>query len=471
MGQATDGQLNAAAVGSLRPLLSEESRTLPFPARIAMHKARMRAFDVAVKVLPVNQPRLMIGPGSIRRLGDYVGTYEFSRLLFVTDAGIVALGIHRPLVEQLETAGTAVTVYDGVEPNPTEQQIEAGIAIAKREGCQAVIGFGGGSAIDAAKVIAAGCTNDKPVAKMEGPFKIRKQPLPLFAVPTTAGTGAEVTIAAVVTNPAERRKYAVADPKLVPLAAGLDPDITVGLPQPITAATGMDALTHGIESYISTRATAESERASRATVRGVFRYLARACEDGSDLEAREGMALAAFEGGASFTAVGLGYVHGIAHKLGGLYGIPHGLANAVVLPHVLDYSKDACPDRLADLARAVGVGPETGSDDRAGRRVHRRRSRAQRRDRHPRDVRRDSGDRRPCDRHLGDRRGVRSLRRAEVHAPAGGRDGRPGADGLIYGPEPLARTCARFPSCGPVSHSAASNRASTGSSPRRSAST
>ena len=343
----------------LRPIRLQ-SVDSSYALRVAAHKARMRGFDVAVKVLPFNLPRLMIGPGSIDRLADHVGTYGFERLLLVTDAGIVELGLHSACVERLASHGIEVVVYDEIEPNPTEEQIERGIALAKREHSEAVLGFGGGSAMDAAKVIAAGVTNHKPVAKMEGPFKVRKKPLPLFAVPTTSGTGAEVTVAAVVTNEAERRKYAVADHRLIPLAAGLDPEITAGLPPHITAATGMDALTHGIESYLSTRATAESERASKAAVALVFRHLRNAYENGDDLEAREGMALAAFEGGMSFTAVGLGYVHGIAHKLGGLYHVPHGLANAVVLPHVMEYSKDACTSRLADLARVVGLDQDGG---------------------------------------------------------------------------------------------------------------
>lgn len=342
--------------------MADQASRVPYALRVAKHKALMRGFNAAARVLPINQPRLFIGPGSIGRLADYIGTFEFDRVLLVTDAGITGLGLQAGFVARLESGGAHVLVYDEIEPNPTEQQIEAGIVIAKRERCDAVVGFGGGSSMDAAKVIAAGMTNDKPVAKMEGPFRIRKQPLPLFAVPTTAGTGAEVTIAAVVTNPVERRKYAVGDPKLVPLAAGLDPEITVGLPPQITAATGMDALTHGIESYLSTRATPESERASIATVRGVFANLPTAYSDGGDLIGRERMALAAFEGGIAFTTVGLGYVHGVAHKLGGLYGTPHGLANAVVLPHVLDYSKDACAGRLADLARAIGANSNSGSD-------------------------------------------------------------------------------------------------------------
>jgi alcohol dehydrogenase len=314
-----------------------------YALRVAAHKAKMRGFDLAVKVLPFNQPRLMIGPGSIDRLADHIGTYGFERLLLVTDAGIVKLGLHSGCVERLESNGIDVVVFDEIEPNPTERQVESGIALARRERSEAVLGFGGGSAIDAAKVIAAGVTNDKPVAKMEGPFKVRKPPLPLFAVPTTSGTGAEVTVAAVVTNEVERRKYAIADHKLVPLAAALDPEITRGLPPAITAATGMDALTHGIESYVSTRATPESERASKATVRLVFEHLRNA-----------------YEGGVSFTAVGLGYVHGIAHKLGGLYHVPHGLANAVTLPHVMEYSKEACAPRFADLARVVGLEEDVG---------------------------------------------------------------------------------------------------------------
>jgi len=329
-----------------------------YTLRVVGHKARMRGLNVATKVLPFKQPRMMIGPGSIERLADHIATYEFRRLLLVTDKGITGLGLQSDCVARLESHGIEVVVFDEVEPNPTERQIEEGIALATRLGSEAVLGFGGGSAMDAAKVIAAGVTNNKPVAKMEGALKIRKAPLPIFAVPTTSGTGAEVTVAAVVTNEAERRKYAVADQKPVPLAAALDPEITRGLPQAITAATGMDALTHGIESYVSTRATPDSERASKATIRLVFRHLRNAYANGDDLEAREGMALAAFEGGLSFTLVGLGYVHGIAHKLGGLYHVPHGLANAVALPHVMEFSKTACASRYAELARVIGLDDE-----------------------------------------------------------------------------------------------------------------
>ena len=158
-----------------------------YALRVAGHKARMRGFDLAVKVLRLNQPRLMIGPGSITRLADHIGTYGFERLLVVTDPGIVKLGLQSDCVERLVANGIDVLVYDAIEPNPTEQQIERGIALARAERSEAVLGFGGGSAIDAAKVIAAGVTNDKPVARSEGPFKVRRQPLPTFRRPDHVG--------------------------------------------------------------------------------------------------------------------------------------------------------------------------------------------------------------------------------------------------------------------------------------------
>jgi alcohol dehydrogenase len=333
--------------------------------RIAGHKARLQLFNVAGAVLSLKEPRLFVGPGSVERLASHVASFDVGRLLLVTDSGITELGLHSSCKERLEELGTEVVVYDDVSPNPTERQIEGGIARARREHCGGVLGFGGGSPMDAAKLIAAGATNDKPVAKMEGTFKVRKKPLPLFAVPTTAGTGAEVTFAAVVTDEAERRKYPVADPKLVPLAAALDPELMVGLPPQITAHTGMDALTHAVESYVCTRANEDSERAGKVTVKLIFDHLVDAFENGSDLEAREEMALAAYEGGVAFSSVGLGYVHAIAHKLGGLYHVPHGLANAVLLPHVLDYEKDACSGRLADLARVAGLDGNGAASDQA----------------------------------------------------------------------------------------------------------
>ncbi|HKJ36490.1 MAG TPA: iron-containing alcohol dehydrogenase [Solirubrobacterales bacterium] len=333
-----------------------------FGLRIAGHKARLAGYTAGLAVLPIKQPKVLMGPGSVDRLCAVIGSYGFSRILLVTDEDLVGLGLPDGLRKGLEQQGLEVTVHDQISPNPTEAQIRAGIEAGKRIDCEAVVAFGGGSPMDAAKVIAAGQTNKKDVADMEGPFRIWRAPVPIFAVPTTAGTGSEATFAAVVTNPDERRKYAIADFKLVPDAAALDPELMVGLPPAITAATGMDALTHAIESFICTRANDESQRSGRITAKLVFDNLPTAYEKGDDIEARESMALAAYEGGLSFAKVGLGYVHGIAHQLGGMYHIPHGLANAVVLPRVLDYSKDSCADRLAELALLVGVGDPSHSE-------------------------------------------------------------------------------------------------------------
>ena len=204
-------------------------------------------------------------------------------------------------------------------------------------------------------MIAAMATNGGDLAKLEGKMKVRKAPAPLFAIPTTAGTGSEVTIAAVVSDTESHQKKFFLDPKLLPLMTALDPTLMTGIPGPITAATGMDALTHAIESYISKTSTAQTESYATVAVRLVFEHLPTACKDGGDLEARKGMALASYYAGLAFTRTSVGYVHAIAHNLGAFYGTPHGLANALVLPHVLDFSKPSAQRQLAELGTLVGV--------------------------------------------------------------------------------------------------------------------
>jgi alcohol dehydrogenase len=200
----------------------------------------------------------------------------------------------------------------------------------------------------------------KSPAKLVGMLKVGKPMLPLFAVPTTAGTGSEVTVAAVVTDPVAHVKAAVIDPKLVPAAAALDPLLTRGMPRAITAATGMDALTHAVEAYTNRWPHAETAFHAVSAVRMIFANLPRACANGDDLEAREAMLLASYYAGLAFTKAYVGYVHAFSHKVGGMYGVPHGLGNAVLLPYVLDFLKDAplAEQRLAELAIAIGAGPE-----------------------------------------------------------------------------------------------------------------
>jgi alcohol dehydrogenase class IV len=225
----------------------------------------------------------------------------------------------------------------------------------------AILALGGGSAIDAAKVIDAMAVSGKTPERLVGVMKVGKPMLPLFAIPTTAGTGSEVTVAAVVTDPVKHAKAAVIDPKLVPMATALDPTLMTGMPKPITAATGMDALTHAVEAYTNLWPHKETAWHATAAVRMIFANLPRAYEQGDDLEAREAMAVASFYAGLAFTKAYVGYVHAFSHKIGGMYGVPHGLGNAITLPYVLDFLQDQrwAQQRLADLAVAIGAGSES----------------------------------------------------------------------------------------------------------------
>lgn len=285
-----------------------------------------------------------------------------TRILIVTDEMLSKMGLLDAVKNQLEQLGIGYVVFDKVVPDPGYQIVEDGVAKGKAEHCDAVLGFGGGSSLDAAKVIAARMTNTVSIKKLVGVLKVKRPPVPIFTIPTTAGTGSETTIAAVVSDPDTNQKTPVIDPKLVPVAAALDPELMTGLPAHITAATGMDALTHAIESYISRHAAPDTDVYALSAVKMIMKYLPVAYENGTDLEAREAMALASFYAGAAFTKANLGYVHAIAHQFGAFYHTPHGLANAIVLPKVLDYSLPAASERLAQLAKATGLGSEADDE-------------------------------------------------------------------------------------------------------------
>jgi alcohol dehydrogenase len=257
--------------------------------------------------------------------------------------------------ERLTQLGVSQVVYDGVLPNPTIEQIETGLTMLKKEGCTAILAIGGGSSIDAAKVIAARAKNPHKIVHMAGLMRVFFKPMPLYAVPTTAGTGSEVTIAAVVSDPASTRKFAIMDPKLVPIGAALDGKLMTGLPAPITSATGMDALTHAVEAYISRNWTPATDIEALEATRLIMQNLETAVKNGGNVEARQNMALASFKAGVAFTTAGVGYVHAIAHNFGAYYHVPHGLANAIILPRVLEFSKPNCTARLAKLAEVSGL--------------------------------------------------------------------------------------------------------------------
>ena len=322
----------------------------------------MRAAGVLTRLLPISQPTLMVGPGASARLGQAINDFGHRKVLIVTDAVITRLGLSAPLTQALSAGGTRFVVFDAITADAPIDQIEQGMAFFNAEGCDAIVAFGGGSAMDAAKTIALAVANHKHPRELVGYFKGWRAPMPLYAVPTTAGTGSEVTVAAVVSDPETNRKLVIADTRLVPRMAALDPNLMVGLPPDVTAFTGMDALTHAIEAYIGHWGTDFSDRMALSAVGMIYQNLPTAHVNGKDLVAREKMALAANYAGQAFTRANVGYVHAIAHQLGGLYHTPHGLANAIMLTHVLRFLSPAITAKLAVLALRAKVGKKTDSE-------------------------------------------------------------------------------------------------------------
>ena len=319
----------------------------------------MRVAGVVTRLLPIPQPTMMVGPGASGRLGQAINDFGHRKILIVTDATISRLGLMRPMCKALTAGGTEFVVFNEVSPDAPMDEIEKGVEIFKAEGCDAIVAFGGGSAMDAAKVIGLSASNNKRPQQLVGYFKGLHAPPAIYAVPTTAGTGSEVTVAAVVSDPVSQRKLVIADTRIVPTMAALDPSLMTGLPEDITAATGMDALTHAIEAFIGHWGTDFTDRMALTSVGMIYQNLPVAHATGKDLVAREKMALAATYAGQAFTRANVGYVHAIAHQLGGLYHTPHGLANAIMLPHVLRFLSPAITAKLAVLAIRVGLGTDS----------------------------------------------------------------------------------------------------------------
>jgi len=316
----------------------------------------MKAAGVVTGLLPIPQPMLMIGPGASRRLGQALCGFRHRKVLIVTDRVVAGMGLADPLIAALREGGTAHAVFDAITADAPIPLIEQGIAFYEKQRCDAIVAFGGGSPMDAAKAIALAVANRKRPRQLVGYFRARRSPEPIYAVPTTAGTGSEVTVAAVISDPDTGQKLVIVDTRIVPAMAALDPTLMTKLPPAVTAATGMDALTHAIEAFIGQWATAQSDRMATAAVGLVYANLRNAYRNGQDLTAREQMSLAATYGGLAFTRANVGYVHAIAHQLGGRYHTPHGLANAIVLPHVLKFLGPAITRRLALLAVPAKVG-------------------------------------------------------------------------------------------------------------------
>ncbi len=329
---------------------------IPESTRAAGLGALMKGAGLLTRFIPIPQPTLLVGAGSSARLGELIAGFGHRKLLIVTGAFTARLGMMKPMTDALTAGGATWVVFDEITPDAPIPLIERGIDFYREHDCDALIAFGGGSSMDAAKAIAMAIANPKPLRDLAGYFKGRHTPAPIYAVPTTAGTGSEVTVAAVIADPERQDKVVIVDPRLVPRMAALDPTLMTGLPPAMTAATGIDALTHAVEAFVGNWSTPTSDGMALAAVGLIFANLRTCYSNGAQLAARESMALASTYAGLAFTRANVGYVHAIAHQFGGRYHTAHGLANAILLPHVLKYSAPAITARLARLALAAKAG-------------------------------------------------------------------------------------------------------------------
>ena len=331
-------------------------------AKLAYYRTFQGVFGVGEKFMPWRKPELVTGAGSIREIPRLLAEAGVKKVLLVTGPNIVK-PIGKRIMAILEAAGVSYAVFSEVEAHPSVPTAERNYERYRDTGCAGFLAIGGGSPMDAAKAAAARVAKpNTPIGKMAGLMKVMIKVAPIVAVPTTSGTGSEVTMGAVISDHDERHKYAIMDPNLVPKYAVLDPKLTVSMPKFVTATTGIDALTHAVESYVTWayNNNASNRNAEEAVVK-IFRNLKRAYEDGNDLEAREAMLIASYKAGLAFNHTGVGYVHAIAHAMGGIYNTAHGLANAVIMPIVLEDYGTAVHPQLAHLAEITGV-KTTGSD-------------------------------------------------------------------------------------------------------------
>ena len=298
----------------------------------------------------------LMGKGAIKNLGTELQSRGFKNALVVTDKDLVELKLVDHLTNELEKFGIAYSIFDGVQPNPTEQNIEDGLALLKAKGCDFVISFGGGSPHDCAKGIALVAANGGHIRDYSKGVHLSKKPqLPLVTVNTTAGTASEMTVFAIITDTKGETKYPVVDKNILPTIAVNDSELMVAMPKFLTAATGMDALTHAVEAYVSTIATPVTDASAIKAIELIAPNLEAAVENGLNSEARDAMQYAEYLAGMAFSNASLGYVHSMAHQLGGVYDLPHGLCNAILLPEVSRFNAKEKTSRFADIARAMGV--------------------------------------------------------------------------------------------------------------------
>lgn len=326
-------------------------------------RAFQKAFHIAIPFLPYRKPKIA---GSVRELPEIIMRHKCTHVLIITDGGIMTLGLTRRLEKALKEAGIPYTIYDKTIANPTTVNVREALELYHKEGCDAIIGFGGGSSMDCAKAVGACAVKpNQSLAQMKGILKVHKKLPLLMAVPTTAGTGSETTLAAVITDADTRYKYAINDFPLIPRYAVLDPKVTLSLPPFITATTGMDALTHAVEAYIGNSTTIDTRRDALKAIKLIFENIDIAYEHGDNIQARRNMLHASFYAGCAFTKSYVGYVHAVAHSLGGQYNVPHGLANAILLPLVLREYGSCIDKKLHRLAIAAGLADKNTPDHEA----------------------------------------------------------------------------------------------------------
>lgn len=301
----------------------------------------------------------MMGAGCLEKAIDSIVPYGFRRALIVTDAVLNKLGVAKAVTDLLTANKIAATIFDGAQPNPTVGNVEAGLAALKADKCDFVISLGGGSPHDCAKGIALCATNGGSIRDYEGVDKSAKPQLPLVAINTTAGTASEMTRFCIITDETRHVKMAIVDRHVTAILSVNDPMLMLAKPAGLTAATGMDALTHAVEAYVSVAATPITDACAIKAIELIAAHLRRAVAEGQDLEAREQMAYAQFLAGMAFNNASLGYVHAMAHQLGGFYDLPHGVCNAVLLPHVQEFNASMAAGRLRDVAKAMGVDTKT----------------------------------------------------------------------------------------------------------------
>lgn len=305
----------------------------------------------------------LMGADCLKDAGEQVAELGFKKALIVTDKVLGQIGIVKKVTDVLDNKNIEYAIYDETKPNPTVKNVNDGLALLKEKECDFVISLGGGSAHDCAKGIALLATNGGEIKDYEGVDKSKKPQLPMVGINTTAGTGSEMTLFAIITDEERHIKMALVDKHLTPIIAVNDPMLMLAMPKSLTAATGMDALTHAIEAYVSTSATPITDACAEKAIELISNYLVNAVENGQDVEARDMMAYAEYLAGMAFNNASLGYVHAMAHQLGGFYNLPHGVCNAILLPHVQEYNKSTSASRLAKIAKIMGGNIEGLTDE------------------------------------------------------------------------------------------------------------